>query len=127
MRQIFKLNDYDIEVDYGPHVINRLRTRFDGIDSDYLDYIFEMIFTDESVSDFLINDVRIGEDVVVIDEDSGISFAVNIGCDLFYIKTVYNAYDGNLRIGNMEKVLRFARANGLRVDVFHRVKEEAYA
>ena len=86
-----------------------------------------MIFTDESVSDFLINDVRIGEDVVVIDEDSGISFAVNIGCDLFYIKTVYNAYDGNLRIGNMEKVLRFARAHGLRVDVFHRVKEEAYA
>ncbi len=127
MRQIFRLKDYDIEVDYGRHVISRLMARFDGIDSDYLDYIFEMIFTDESVSDYLINDVRIGEDVVVIDEDSGISFAVNIGRDLFYIKTVYNAYDGNLRIGNMEKVLRFAKGNGLRVNVFGKSKEEVYA
>lgn len=127
MRQIFKINDYDIEVDYGYHVVDRLRARFDDIDTFYLDFIFESIFTDEAVSDYLINDVRIGEDVVVIDEDSGISFAVNIGCDMFYVKTIYNAYEGNLLIGEMQKVLRFAKDIGLRVDEFSRRKGTVYA
>lgn len=127
MRQQFKMQDYVIEVDYGPHVVQRLRTRFDGLDTYYLDLVFESIFSDSCVSDYLINDVRIGEDVVVIDEDSGISFAMNIGCDLFFVKTIYNAYEGNLLIGEMQKVLRFARNKGLRIEEFQRRSVKTYA
>lgn len=126
MRQRFKLNDYDIEVDYGSHVVHRLYDRFDGLDTGYLDYVLELFFTNKAVSEFLINDVRIGEDIVVIDEDSGITFAVNIGRDLFYIKTIYNSYEDTIRIGNMQKVLRFGRQYGLRVREFRR-KEHVYA
>ncbi len=126
MRQRFKLNDYDIEVDYGAHVVHRLYDRFDGYDTGYLDYVLELFFTDKAVSDFLINDVRIGEDVVVIDEDSGISFAVNIGSDTFYIKTIYNSYEDTMRIGDMQKVINFGRKYGLRVREFRR-KERVYA
>ena len=126
MRQRFKLNDYDIEVDYGSHVLHRLYDRFDDLDTGYLDYVLELFFTDAAVSEFLINDVRIGENIVVIDEDSGITFAVNIGKDLFYIKTIYNSYEDTMRIGDMQKVLRFGRQYGLRVREFRR-KEPVYA
>ena len=63
---------------------------------------------------------------MVIDEDSGITFAVNIGRDLFYIKTIYNSYEDTMRIGDMQKVLRFGRQYGLRVREFRR-KEHVYA
>ncbi len=127
MRQTFKMQDYDISVDYGSHVLQRLHTRFYDLNSCYLDFVFENIFTDENMADFLLNDVRIGEDVVVIDEDSGISFAVNIGVECFYVKTLYNILDGNLLIGDMQKVLRFAKNAGLRIEEFRRQKGECYA
>ena len=58
MRQRFKLNDYDIEVDYGSHVVHRLYDRFDDLDTGYLDYVLELFFTNKAVSEFLINDVE---------------------------------------------------------------------
>lgn len=125
MNQRFMMQDYCIEVDYGAHVLNRLRTRFD-MESAWLDYILESIFTDENVADYLINDVRIGEDVIVIDEDSGVSFALNVGTDCFYVKTVFNAHDDSMRIGDMQKVLRFARELGLRVEKFQRKRRPCY-
>lgn len=127
MRQIFKMQDYEIEVDYGGHVVSRLHSRFNGIDTYYLDFVFENIFTDSDVVDYLINDVRIGEDVVIIDEDSGVSMAVNIGAECFYIKTLFNAYEGNLLIGEMQKVLRLARSCGLRIEYFHKRRGECFA
>ncbi len=127
MRQTFKMQDYEISVDYGSHVVQRLYSRFCGLNTGYLDFVFESIFTDENVADYLLNDVRIGEDVVVIDEDSGISFAVNIGTECFYVKTLFNVIDGNLLIGDMQKVLRFARSAGLRIEEFKRQKGECYA
>ena len=122
-----KMGSYDIEVDYGMHVIDRLCRRFYGMDTAYLNYVFECLFADTSVADFLINEVRIGEDVVVIDEDSGISLAVNVGIDSMYVKTIYNAYEGNLLIGEMQKVLRYAKAKGLRTEIFHKQGETVYA
>jgi len=71
--------------------------------------------------------VRIGEEVVVIDEDSGISFALNVGTDCFFVKTLFNAYEGNLLIGEMQKVLRLAKARGLRIEEFTRKRSESYA
>ena len=127
MRQRFKLQDYSIEIDYGVHVIERLYTRFSNLDTAYLDYVIDTVFTNEKVSDYLINDVRIGDDVVVIDEDSGVSLAVNIGLDCFYVKTVFNAYEGNLLIGDMQTVLRYAREIGLRIEQFQRRRSEVYA
>ena len=112
MRQRFNLQDYSIEIDYGLHVVERLNTRFSNLDTAYLDFVIESVFTNETVSDYLINDVRIGDDVVVIDEDSGISLAVNIGLDCFYVKTIYNAFEGNLLLGDMQTVLRYAREIG---------------
>ena len=122
-----KMGSYDIEVDYGLHVIDRLCSRFFGMDAAYLDYVFECLFADTDVADFLINEVRIGEDVVVIDEDSGISLAVNVGIDSMYVKTIYNAYEGSLLIGEMQKVLRYAREKGLRTEIFHKQGRPAYA
>ena len=127
MRQRFNLQDYSIEIDYGLHVVERLNTRFSNLDTAYLDFVIESVFTNETVSDYLINDVRIGDDVVVIDEDSGISLAVNIGLDCFYVKTIYNAFEGNLLLGDMQTVLRYAREIGLRIEHFQRRRNEAYA
>ncbi len=127
MKQTFKMQDYEITVDYGRHVVQRLRARFDDLDTGYLDFVFETIFTDENVVDYLLNDVRVGEDVVVIDEDSGISFAVNIGAECFYIKTLFNGWDGRMLMGDMQRVLRFARRAGLQVEQFKRKREECYA
>ncbi len=122
-----KMQDYVIEIDYGVHVLNRLHSRFDGLDINYLDYIFECIFADNSVADYLINEVKVGEDVVVIDEDSGISFAANVGLDSIYVKTLYNAYEGNLLIGEMQKVLRYAKNRGLQIEIFEKKRRTAYA
>lgn len=127
MKQTFKMQDYEIVVDYGPHVVSRLYSRFSGLDTGYLDFVFENIFSNNDVGEYLINDVRIGEDVVVIDEDSGISFALNVGVDCFFVKTLFNAYEGTLLIGEMQKVLRFARENGLRIERFTRQRSESYA
>ena len=105
----------------------RMKTRFYDLNPAELDFVFENIFTDEKVADFLINDVRIGEDVVVIDEDSGISFAVNIGTDCFYVKTLFNGFDGKLLIGDMQMVLRFAKSAGVRIEQFRRQRSGSYA
>lgn len=127
MIQRFKMLDYCIDVDYGIHVIRRLNARFDGLSTDFLDFILETILTNDEVVDYLINDVRIGEDVVVIDEDSGVSFAMNVGIDCFYVKTVYNTDEDNLLAGDMQKILHFARKAGLRIEVFHRRRKVSYA
>ena len=71
--------------------------------------------------------MRIGEEVVVIDEDSGISFALNVGTDCFFVKTLFNAYEGNLLIGEKQKVLRLAKARGLCIEQFTRQRSESYA
>ena len=87
------MQGYLMEIDYGMHVRQRLEVRFDGIDCSYLDYRIEVLFGDPEVADYLLNEVRIGEDVVLVDEDSGITFAIAVYTDSIYIKTVYNAYD----------------------------------
>ena len=64
---------YPINVAYGAHVKQRLRSRFDDMDIAYLEYRIEEVFSDEAVADHLMNEVKIGEDVILIDEDSGIT------------------------------------------------------
>ena len=63
------MQGYLMEIDYGMHVRQRLEVRFDGIDCSYLDYRIEVLFGDPEVADYLLNEVRIGEDVVLVDED----------------------------------------------------------
>ena len=107
---------YQIEVDYGAHVKERLRSRFDDVDIAFLEYRIEAVFSDEAVADHLMNEVRIGEDVVLIDEDSGITFAVNVGLETIYIMTVYNAFEySGFRCGDRQQVLKFAEKMGFRV------------
>lgn len=72
---------YPIEIDYGSHVKQRLRSRFDDVDIAFLEYRIEVLFSDEAVAEHLMNEVKIGEDVILIDEDSGITFAVNVGVE----------------------------------------------
>ena len=117
-----------MEIDYGSHVRRRLETRFDDIDSTYLDYRIEVLFGDEQVADYLLNEVRIGDDVVLIDEDSGITFAIAVSADMFYIKTVYNAYEQSaLLMGEKEQILRFAEKLGVRTERFERNRRNVYA
>ena len=72
------MQGYLMEIDYGMHVRQRLEVRFDGIDCNYLDYRIEVLFGDPEVADYLLNEVRIGEDVVLVDEDGGITFAIAV-------------------------------------------------
>ena len=46
---------YQIEVDYGAHVKERLRSRFDDVDIAFLEYRIEAVFSDEAVADHLIH------------------------------------------------------------------------
>ena len=50
---------YQIEVDYGAHVKERLRSRFDDVDIAFLEYRIEAVFSDEAVADHLMNEVKI--------------------------------------------------------------------
>ena len=116
-----------MEIDYGMHVRQRLEVRFDGIDCSYLDYRIEVLFGDPEVADYLLNEVRIGEDVVLVDEDSGITFAIAVYTDSIYIKTVYNAYDqGALRVGEKQQILRYAEKMGFRTERFEKKRRSAH-
>lgn len=123
------MQGFSIEVDYGSHVRYRLQTRFDGMDCDYLDYRIEVLFSDEQIADYLLNEVRIGDDVILVDEDSGITFALAVGTDQIYIKTVYNAYDrtSTLLVGDKQQILRYAEKLGVRTEIFERKRRDVYA
>lgn len=119
---------YPIEIDYGSHVKQRLYSRFDNVDIAFLEYRIEVLFSDEAVAEHLINEVRIGEDVILIDEDSGITFAANIGAETIYIMTVYNAFEySGFRCGDQQQVLRFAKENGFSAKRFERKRGNVYA
>ena len=121
------MQGYLMEIDYGMHVRQRLEVRFDGIDCNYLDYRIEVLFGDPEVADYLLNEVRIGEDVVLVDEDSGITFAIAVYTDSIYIKTVYNAYDqGAFRVAEKQQILRYAEKMGFRTERFEKKRRSAH-
>lgn len=121
------MQGYLMEIDYGMHVRQRLEVRFDGIDCSYLDYRIEVLFGDPEVADYLLNEVRIGEDVVLVDEDSGITFAIAVYTDSIYIKTVYNAYgQGAFRVGEKQQILRYAEKMGFRTERFEKKRRNAH-
>jgi hypothetical protein len=121
------MQGYLMEIDYGMHVRQRLEVRFDGIDCSYLDYRIEVLFGDPEVADYLLNEVRIGEDVVLVDEDSGITFAIAVYTDSIYIKTVYNAYgQGAFRVGEKQQILRYAEKMGFRTERFEKKRRSAH-
>ena len=43
---------YQIEVDYGAHVKERLRSRFDDVDIAFLEYRIEAVFSDSELAYF---------------------------------------------------------------------------
>ena len=121
------MQGYLMEIDYGMHVRQRLEVRFDGIDCSYLDYRIEVLFGDPEVADYLLNEVRIGEDVVLVDEDSGITFAIAVYTDPIYIKTVYNAYgQAAFRVGEKQQILRYAEKMGFRTERFEKKRRSAH-
>ena len=121
------MQGYLMEIDYGMHVRQRLEVRFDGIDCSYLDYRIEVLFGDPEVADYLLNEVRIGEDVVLVDEDSGNTFAIAVYTDSIYIKTVYNAYgQGAFRVGEKQQILRYAEKMGFRTERFEKKRRSAH-
>ena len=119
---------YPIEIDYGSHVKQRLRSRFDDVDIAFLEYRIEVLFSDKAVAEHLMNEVKIGEDVILIDEDSGITFAVNVEVEVIYIMAVYNALEySGFRLGVRQQVLKFAEKNGFRSERFERKRGNVYA
>ena len=127
MRQFIRMGEYQIEVSYGYHVRERLMSRFTDIDIPYFNFILSNIFSDSAVADYLINEVRVGEDVVIVDEDSGVAIAANIGTECIYLKTIFNAYEGNMLVGEMQKVVRYAKETGVRMEAFVKRRKESYA
>lgn len=119
---------YSIEIDYGRHVKQRLYSRFDDMDIAYLEYRIDVLFSDTAVAEYLMNEVKIGEDVVLIDEDSGIVFAVNVGKEVIYIMTIYNAFEGSgFRCGDHQQVLKYAEKSGFKSERFERKRGTIYA
>lgn len=127
MRQFIRMGEYQIEVSYGYHVRERLMARFTDIDIPYFNFILSNIFSDPAVADYLINEVRVGEDVVIVDEDSGVAIAANVGTDCIYLKTIFNAYEGNMLVGEMQKVVRYAKETGARMEAFVKRRKKSYA
>ena len=127
MRQFIRMGEYQIEVSYGYHVRERLMARFTDIDIPYFNFILSNIFSDPAVADYLINEVRVGEDVVIVDEDSGVAIAANVGTECIYLKTIFNAYEGNMLVGEMQKVVRYAKETGARMESFVKRRKESYA
>lgn len=127
MRQFVRMGEYQIEISYGYHVRERLMLRFTDIDISYFNFILANIFSDPAVADYLINEVRVGEDVVIVDEDSGVAIAANIGTECIYLKTIFNVYEGNLFVGEMQKVVRYAKEKGANMEAFVKRRKENYA
>lgn len=127
MRQFIRMGEYQIEVSYGYHVRERLMARFTDIDIPYFNFILSNIFSDPGVADYLINEVRVGEDVVIVDEDSGVAIAANVGTECIYLKTIFNSYEGNMLVGEMQKVVRYAKETGARMEAFAKRRKESYA
>ena len=86
------MQGYLMEIDYGMHVRQRLEVRFDGIDCSYLDYRIEVLFGDPEVADYLLNEVRIGEDVVLVDDV------------IFTGRTVRAAMDALMDVGRARRI-----------------------
>lgn len=127
MKVLIRMGDYQIEVGYGYHVEQRISARFLDLDFSYFNYVLSNIFSDPQVSDYLINEVKVGEDVIVVDEDTGFTIAANIGIESIFIKTIYNLYEGTMRIRENQPVLRYGKRNGFRTEIFTRNKEKCYA
>lgn len=127
MKVLIRMGDYQIEVGYGYHVEQRISARFLDLDFSYFNYVLSNIFSDPQVADYLINEVKVGEDVIVVDEDTGFTIAVNIGIESIFIKTIYNLYEGTMRIRENQPVLRYGKRNGFRTEIFTRNKEKCYA
>ncbi len=127
MRQFIRMGEYQIEVSYGYHVRERLMARFTDMDIPYFNFVLSNIFSDPAVADYLINEVRVGEDVVIVDEDSGVAIAANVGTECIYLKTIFNAYEGNMLVGEMQKVVRYAKETGARMEEFVKRRKESYA
>ena len=65
--------------------------------------------------------------VVLVDEDSGITFAIAVYTDSIYIKTVYNAYgQGAFRVGEKQQILRYAEKMGFRTERFEKKRRSAH-
>ena len=127
MKVLIRMGDYQIEVGYGYHVEQRISARFLDLDFSYFNYVLSNIFSDPQVADYLINEVKVGEDVIVVDEDTGFTIAANIGVESIFIKTIYNLYEGTMRIRENQPVLRYGKRNGFRTEIFTRNKEKCYA
>lgn len=47
------------------------------------------LLEDETLADYLLNEVPIGKDVIIFDEDNGISYVLTVDLDSIDIKTLY--------------------------------------
>ena len=120
------MQGYLMEIDYGMHVRQRLEVRFDGIDCSYLDYRIEVLFGDPEVADYLLNEVRIGEDVVLVDEDSGITFAIAVYTDSIHQDGVQRLRPGCSPVGEKQQILRYAEKMGFRTERFEKKRRSAH-
>ena len=64
---------------------------------------------------------------MIVDEDSGVAIAANVGTECIYLKTIFNAYEGNMLVGEMQKVVRYAKETGARMEAFVKRRKESYA
>lgn len=87
-----KMDGQDMELTLTRHAHDRIMQRsFLNPDDEFFQLAF--LLERDDVADYLLNDVRVGEDCVIIDEDNGVSYALNMGTDSVEVKTVFYMQD----------------------------------
>jgi hypothetical protein len=76
-----------MEYSISGHAIQRVGMRT-FLDSDDMFFSLALLLEREEVADYLLNEVKVGDDAVIIDEDSGVTSVVAMGLNHVAVKTV---------------------------------------
>lgn len=89
-----KMAGYDMEpqrmtVVMSRHARERVLERHDSESPDTALIRIALLLERKDIADYVLNEVRIGDCAVILDEDSNCAYSIATGEDAIYIKTVY--------------------------------------
>jgi hypothetical protein len=82
-----KMCGQKMEYSLSRHAFHRMGLRA-FLTPDDMFFRLALLLESEDVADYLLNDVRVGEDAVIIDEDNGVTSVVAMGVDSVTVKTI---------------------------------------
>lgn len=90
MMQSMKISMCGQKMEYSlsRHAFQRIGER-SRVSSDEVFFQLAFLLEREDVGDYLLNEVRVGEEAVIIDEDNGTSYVIAMGADTVDVVTVH--------------------------------------